>query len=84
MNDECPKRAEEVGDDRVLHLDIRSFVIWTRIKPNQSNDPTGLGQEKDDGDLPEKNRHINGLLLEENPDSEINESFHSLVFSVDP
>jgi hypothetical protein len=60
------------------------FHGWARIKPNKSNDPTGLGQEKDDGDLPEKNRHVNGLLLEENPDSEINESFHSLVFSVDP
>ena len=60
------------------------FHCWARIKPNKSNDSTSLGQEKDDEDLSGENRHVNGLLLEENPDSEINESFNDLVFSVDP
>ena len=60
------------------------FHRWARIKPNKSNDPTSLGQEKDDGHLSEKNRHVNGLLLEENRESEINESFNDHVFSVHP
>jgi len=60
------------------------FHRWARIKSDKNNDPTGLEQEMDDGHLPEKNRYVNGLLLEENPDSEIYESFNCLVFAVHP
>ena len=83
------KRKTQNATERIQKKERRigrnhGFHRWTRIKSTKSNDPTGLGQEKDDGDLPENNRHVNGSLLEEDRDSEINESFNALLVSVLP
>ena len=53
---------------------------WARITANKNTDPVGIGREKDDGDLPEKNIRKNGFLLKDDRDFAMNQSISPSLY----
>ena len=78
------KRSISLYVAKIFRKRNHGFHRWARIKTNTSNDPFGIGRDKDDGDLLKKDQRENEFLLQEDCNSDINETNHSLMVNVDP